>query len=35
MDVLALKAGNDGSIAYVRDGKLEFCHEFGEGFLFL
>lgn len=27
MDVVALKAGHDGSIAYVRDGKLEFCHE--------
>lgn len=27
MDVLALKAGHDGSIAYARDGKLEFCHE--------
>ena len=27
MDVLALKAGHDGSIAYVRDGRLEFCHE--------
>lgn len=27
MDVLALKAGHDGSIAYVQDGRLEFCHE--------
>lgn len=27
MDVLALKAGHDGSVAYVCDGRLEFCHE--------
>ena len=27
MDVLALKAGHDGAIAYAREGKLEFCHE--------